>query len=72
MFGSLMFIPPNGLFLLFLIGFPLGNLLSSAWDTLGDNSILEGGRRRWTCAIDLEGCHVRNFDDEILFLRDLN
>jgi hypothetical protein len=57
MLADVLFIPPNGLFVLFLTGFPLGRFLSTCLATLGDKVNLEG-RERCACAIDLEDCHV--------------
>ena len=53
--------PPKGLFLLFLTGLPLGEVLLGVRETSGDRTILDGGRLFCACAMDLTGCcHGRN------------
>ena len=49
--------PANGLLVRLPTGRPLGVVLVGGRDTLGDKLILDGGRRRCACAIDLLGCH---------------
>ena len=53
MFAEVRFIPAKGLSVRLRSGRPLGEVLGDGRDTLGDRVILEGGRRRRSCAIDL-------------------
>lgn len=56
MCADVMFMPPNGLLVLSLIGLPLGVVLGGDRETVGERDILEGARR-CACAIDLACCH---------------
>lgn len=49
--------PANGLLVRLPTGRPLGVVLVGGRDTLGDKVILDGGRWRCACAINLLGCH---------------
>ena len=63
-FADVRFIPAKGLSVRLRTGRPLGEVVVGGRDTLGDRVILERGRRRCNCAIDLWGCHDRMKDGE--------
>ena len=58
--------PAKGLLVRLPTGCLLGEDLIGGRDTLGERVILERGRRRCSCAIDLWGCHgrMKNCDDD--------
>lgn len=59
MFAVFRFIPAKGLSVRLPTGRALGEVLGGGRDTLGDRLILDRGRRRCSCAIDLWDCHGR-------------
>lgn len=64
--ASFMFIAPNGLFVLLIIGRPLGATRGESWDTFGDSVIREGVRFR-SCESDLFGWHF--VDGGVMIMR---